>query len=253
MSQKTQRSFSLIPFARGAQFVENSSGHERGRGNLRMGVRAFLAGQRAVILVDGNVLEPAVALQILDALPPGLHDQHNLIVGQILELAVVFGRLDDDFVRAHRLHLVVNSVGAALGVALHAIERVRMREHGDLRRALRGQTKKSGLGIRFLGTKRAAARGFAGVFPVSHDHPTARDGIFTKFHGRILSQGERIAEGFIRPEKRNFMERIRRSKLWCGWMRRFRLHESQTTYRVYRAGVGPSSRRCRSQIAPSRE
>jgi hypothetical protein len=51
------------------------------------------------------------------------------------------------------------------------------------------QTKKSVPGIRFLGTKRTSASGFADVPPVSHDHPTARDGIFTKFHEKILRQG----------------------------------------------------------------
>ena len=115
--------------------------------------------------------------------------QQDLVVGQILELAVVLGRLDDDFVRAHRLHLVVDPVGAPLGIALHAVERVRVRQDRDLRRAMRREAKKRGLGIRFLGTKRTAARGFAGVFAVPDDHPTARDGIFTKFHERILSQG----------------------------------------------------------------
>ena len=150
---------------------------------------AFLAGEWAVVLVNGDVLKPAIAFQILDALPPGLHHEQNLVVGQILELAVVFRRLDDNFVRAHRLHLVIDSVGAPFGISLNAIERVRVREYRDLRRTLRRQAKKGVPGIRFLGTKRTAARGFAGVFPVSHDHPTARDGIFTKFHEKILSQG----------------------------------------------------------------
>ena len=128
--------FFLVPFARGAQLVEKPSGHEGGGGNLRMSVRAFLAGEGTVILVDGDILEAAVALQILDAMPPGLQDQQNLIVGQILELAVVFGGLDDDFVRAHRLHLVVAPVGAALGIALDAVQRIRVRQHRNLRRAL---------------------------------------------------------------------------------------------------------------------
>ena len=78
-----------VPFARGAQFVQNSARHKRGRGDLRVRVRTFLSGQRPVILVDGNIFEAEVALQILDALPPGLHHQQDLVVAQVLEFAVV--------------------------------------------------------------------------------------------------------------------------------------------------------------------
>jgi hypothetical protein len=109
------------PFAGGPQFVENPSGHKSCRTNLRVRVGALLPGERPIILVDGDIFEPEVALQIFDALSPGLHDQHDLIVGQILKLAIVFRRLDDDFIRAHRLHLVVDPVGPTIRVAFHAI------------------------------------------------------------------------------------------------------------------------------------
>ncbi len=45
----------------------------------------------------------------------------NLVVAQILQLAIVFRRLDDDFIGAHRLHLVVDSIGATIRVAFDAI------------------------------------------------------------------------------------------------------------------------------------
>ena len=90
-------------------------------------IRSFLARKWAVILIGRDIFKPAVALQILDALPPGFQNQKNLVVAQILKLAIVFGCLHDDFVGAHRLHLIVDSVGPALGITFHAKERVRVR------------------------------------------------------------------------------------------------------------------------------
>src|SRR5208282_3659711 len=54
--------------AAGAQFVEHAARHERGRSELRCGVIEFLSRSGAMILEDADVLEPAIALQILDAL-----------------------------------------------------------------------------------------------------------------------------------------------------------------------------------------
>src|SRR5579872_1273687 len=51
-----------IPFARGAQFVENSSGHKRGSAHLRIRVRTNLARQCAEILKDRNIFKAEVAL-----------------------------------------------------------------------------------------------------------------------------------------------------------------------------------------------
>ena len=90
--------------------------------------------------------------------------------------------LNDDLVRANRLHLIVDPVGAPLGIAFDAIQRIGMRKHSDLRWTLRGQAKKRIAGIRFIGAKRTATRCCTRVVPVPYDHPTARDGIFTKFH-----------------------------------------------------------------------
>jgi hypothetical protein len=119
--------FFSIPFPGSAQFIKNSARHECGGGDLGVGVRAFLARKWAVILIGRDIFEAAVTLQILDALPPGFQNQKNLVVAQILKLAIVFGCLHDDFVGAHRLHLIVDSVGPALGITFHAKERVRVR------------------------------------------------------------------------------------------------------------------------------
>ena len=59
--------FFAEPFARRAQLVENPPRHKSGRGNLRMRMRPFRAGQRAAIFKHGDVFEPRIALQIGDA------------------------------------------------------------------------------------------------------------------------------------------------------------------------------------------
>src|SRR5260370_8491751 len=46
------------PFARGTQFVKNSSGHKRGGAYLRVRVQTHLARQSAIILKNRNILEP---------------------------------------------------------------------------------------------------------------------------------------------------------------------------------------------------
>ena len=171
--------FFSIPFPGSAQFIKNSAGHKSGGSDLGVGVRAFLARKWAVILVGRDIFEPAVALQILDALPPGFQDQENLVVAQILKLAVVFGCLYDDFVGTHRLHLIVDSVSPALGIAFHAKERVRVRKHDYLREPLSREAEKRILGARFFGTEWTAAGCFASVFPMPDDYPTPRDRIFT--------------------------------------------------------------------------
>jgi len=213
-------------------------------------MRAFLARKGPVILVDRDILEAAVALQILDAMPPGFQNKQDLVVGQIFELAVVFGGLDDDFVRAHRLHLVVAPVGAPLGIALHTVERIRVRQDRNLRRAMRREAKKCVLGARFLGAKWASARGFTGVSAVADNHPTARNGIFTKFHEWILRQGGGLQKDSFGRRRKIHLGNGESKFPLVGASFRFVAAENQ---RVYRAGVGPSSRRWRSQIAPSRE
>src|ERR1035441_11091229 len=60
--------FAFEIVASGAEFVEDAARHEGGRGQLGCGVLEFLSGFLAMILENADVLEPAVALQILNPL-----------------------------------------------------------------------------------------------------------------------------------------------------------------------------------------
>src|SRR5581483_6658057 len=59
-------SFEVLPA--GAQFVQHAPGHENGGGQLRIRMFEFLPGAVAVIFEDADVLEPLVALEVLNAL-----------------------------------------------------------------------------------------------------------------------------------------------------------------------------------------
>src|ERR1700719_1306060 len=50
------------PFAGGIQLVLDAPGDKNGRGNLRMRMRPFVAGQRSLIFEDGNVFETRIFL-----------------------------------------------------------------------------------------------------------------------------------------------------------------------------------------------
>src|ERR1700730_10680587 len=58
------------PLARRIQLVLDSPGHENRRGNLRVRVRPFIPGERALILEHGHIFEARILLQIRDARPP---------------------------------------------------------------------------------------------------------------------------------------------------------------------------------------
>src|SRR5690242_349370 len=63
-----------VPFAGGAQFVQNAARDKSGCGDLRMRMRPFLSGLRPFIPEDGHVFEAGVAFQIGDAKCIGFED-----------------------------------------------------------------------------------------------------------------------------------------------------------------------------------
>src|SRR5512146_2841208 len=92
----------------------------------------FLSRPRAEILVKSDVLEAAIALEVLDALPGEDQKLLDFDFADIPDLTVVARVLDQYFVRAHGPHAVVDAVAAALRVALDAVERQRG-HHGPRR------------------------------------------------------------------------------------------------------------------------
>ncbi len=97
-----------------------------------MGVRPFLSGLRALILEHGHIFEARVALQVRDAAGPCVQHALDLLVAHLRHRLGVIGRFDDNLVRAHGRHAVVDSLGGARGLAFDAVERAKMRIHAHL-------------------------------------------------------------------------------------------------------------------------
>ena len=173
----------LVPFPRGAQLVENPPRHERGGEQLRMRMLVLLSRRGAVIAKCADVLKAPVAFQIRDAQGNGFQHARDFIVGHMRQRPSVVRAFDDDFMRAHRMHAVVNACGGALRMALDAIERLRVRNHANLRRPVRrqGEQRRSFFPRR---AKRTRAGAVNLRLALSGDYPTARDGVFSKFHQR---------------------------------------------------------------------
>src|SRR5713226_2768441 len=93
----------------------------------------------------------------------------------------MIGRFYDDFVGTQRPHPIVNSVGHPTGLAFNAIKRLKVRDHTDLRRPVRGQFQQRLYVVRMIGAERASILSER-VLTISHTHPTASDRVLTKFH-----------------------------------------------------------------------
>src|ERR1700693_3946390 len=83
--------YALEIVASGAELVEDAARHESGCGQLRGGMVEFLSGALAVILEDTDVLEPAVALQILNPQRGQTQELFDFDVARTPEIAVMVG------------------------------------------------------------------------------------------------------------------------------------------------------------------
>src|ERR1700674_4517473 len=86
--------FALEIVASGAEFIEDATRHESGCGQLRRGMVEFLSGALAVILENADVLEPAVALQILNPHRSQTKKLFNFQIARVPDVAVMAGILD---------------------------------------------------------------------------------------------------------------------------------------------------------------
>ena len=88
--------FRLEIVASGAEFVEDAARHEGGCGQLGSGMLKFLPRSFAVILENTDVLEAAVALQILNPQRGQTQELFDLDVADIPDVAIVAGIFDQN-------------------------------------------------------------------------------------------------------------------------------------------------------------
>ncbi len=170
----------------GAQLVEDAARDEGGGRQLRSRVIELLASGASEILVDGDVLEAAVALEVGNARAGENKELLHFGVGGAPVIPVVARVLDQHFVSAHRLHLVIQAFAAACGVAFHVVDRVGM-HHGAGRPRASGDRWARGDHLRRMRAVGAEVANSAvgGAWRlVAGDHPGTRDRVFAQFHKR---------------------------------------------------------------------
>jgi len=86
----------------------------------------FLPGAEAVILEHADVLESAVALQILNALRGQPQEDFDLGIAGVPDMAIVARVLEQYFVGSYQAHAIVKAVGAATGFTFDVVERIRV-------------------------------------------------------------------------------------------------------------------------------
>src|SRR5260370_20374754 len=118
--------FALEVLASGAEFVEHTARNKNGCRQLGSGVVEFLPGCLAVILENADVLESAIALQILNPLRGQTQALFNLDVTRIPDMAIVAGIFQQNFVSAHPSPAVVEAVAAAGPPPLRWVQGLRM-------------------------------------------------------------------------------------------------------------------------------
>ena len=139
----------------------------------------------AVILEDADVLEPAVALQILNAQRRQTQKLFDFKVARSPEMAVMTRIFQQNFMRPHRSHAVVKTIATARRLALDVVERMRM-DDGARRPGAAVHTGQVGDDLRCLSGRTAKPAGFgmrSGLDDIiTGNHPGTGDGIFAEFH-----------------------------------------------------------------------
>jgi len=109
-------------------------------------VRHGRASLEALVLEDQDILEAVIAAQVLHALAIGAQDVPDLVFAQVCQLQAVFGRLDDDLVRADAAHHVEDADSLPHQLALDAEHRVLVGQHAHppARRVTRGAVPANG-------------------------------------------------------------------------------------------------------------
>ncbi len=80
----------------------------------------------AEVLDDADVFKATVFLEVVDAQGAQLQVLLDLAVVGVPQVAIVAGILDDDLVRADRLHGVIQTVAGAARFAFNPVDGMRM-------------------------------------------------------------------------------------------------------------------------------
>src|SRR5580704_10187642 len=146
----------------------------------------LLPGVVAIVLAKADVLDAGIAFEIEDALGGQAKKVGDLIVAGAPEMPIMAGVFDQDFMRTHGVHAVINAVAAAVRFALDTVEGFGM-HHGT-----RGPGDARGVGRfrnhlrRWRGTVAEKAVGgmtwtaFGRI--IAGNDPRAGDGILAEFH-----------------------------------------------------------------------
>ena len=115
-----------------------------------------------------------------------LENPFDLLVAHARERAVVVGRFDDDFVCPHGAHAVVDPFRHCARPRLRAVERMKVRDaRAPGRAAATASSSSAGVSPDAPGRAGSRSRGMRSLSSrMAYAHPTASDGILTKFHGR---------------------------------------------------------------------
>src|SRR5215831_5847566 len=106
-----------------SQLIENAPWNKR-RGNyLRRWMIEVLSRVAAEVLEHADVLEAAIALQVLDALCAQGQVSLDFMVVRDPQMPVVPGVFHHDFVGPHGIHLVVEAVSGAARITLDPVHR----------------------------------------------------------------------------------------------------------------------------------
>ena len=84
-------------------------------------MREFLSGAFAVIFEDADVLEAAVALQVLNAQRGQVEKLFHLDVARVPDVAVMARIFYQNFVGADRSHTVIEAFAAASRIAFDVV------------------------------------------------------------------------------------------------------------------------------------
>src|SRR5262245_10973069 len=98
------------------------------------------AGCFAVILENQNVPKAPVSLKIVDTISKCPPDLLNLLFVHLRQREIMFGRFDDDLMRADSVHLVVDAVTLAAQIAFDSKNGELIRNHTNRPPGLIGTT-----------------------------------------------------------------------------------------------------------------
>ena len=89
------------------------------------------AGRLALILEQKDIAQPAVVLEVLDPVLEGVENLFYRFLRKVRETQRMLGRLDHDFMRAHTLHFVEQSIALAIEIAFNPEDRKLVGDHAQ--------------------------------------------------------------------------------------------------------------------------